>query len=45
MYRKYHYNIKQLPTNVVADQFLYGHKDAVVVTTANNVFTERKGKV
>ena len=42
---KYHYNIKALPTNVVADQFLYGHKDAVVVTTANNVFTERKGKV
>ena len=42
---KYAYNIKKLATNVVADQFLYGHKDAVVVTTANNVFTERKGKI
>ena len=42
---KYRYNIKRLTQEVVADQFLYNHKDAVVVTTANNVFTERKGKV
>ena len=41
---KYVYDIKRLTQDVVADQFLYNHKDAVVVTTANNVFTERKGK-
>ena len=42
---KYRYDIKRLTQEVVADQFLYNHKDAVVVTTANNVFTERKGKI
>ena len=41
---KYVYDIKTVGQEVVADQFLYGHKDAVVVTTAHNVFTERKGK-
>ena len=41
---KYLYDIKTVGQDVVADQFLYNHKDAVVVTTAHNVFTERKGK-